>query len=79
MLPVNAGPTTATGLPCIKTVGAVKVETVARWQTLDHALPAFVLAGRLEGLTEDEIKAAWVHEDRESVLGDLADKKRRKK
>ncbi len=52
---------------------------MARWQTLDHALPAFVLAGRLEGLNEDEIKAAWVHEDRESVLGDLADKKHKKK
>jgi hypothetical protein len=52
---------------------------MARWQTLDHALPAFVLAGRIEGLSEDEIKTAWLHEDRESVLGDLSDKKHKKR
>jgi hypothetical protein len=52
---------------------------MARWQTLDHALPAFVLAGRINGLSENEIKAAWLHEDRESVLSNLTDKKHKKK
>jgi len=52
---------------------------MARWQTLDHALPAFVLAGRIAGVDEKEIKAAWLREDRESVLSELTDKKGRVK
>jgi hypothetical protein len=52
---------------------------MARWQTLDHALPAFVLAGRVAGVDEKAIKEAWVHEDRESILGALADKKGKRK
>jgi hypothetical protein len=51
---------------------------MARWQTLDHALPAFVLAGRLAGVDEKGIKEAWLREDRESVLGQLSGKKIRK-
>lgn len=41
---------------------------MARWHDLNHALPAFILAGRLAGLDEKAIKAAWVSEDREPVL-----------
>lgn len=52
---------------------------MARWQTLDHALPAFVIAGRIAGVDEKEIKAAWLREDRESVLSELTDKKGRVK
>jgi hypothetical protein len=44
------------------------VVEMARWHDLQHALPAFILAGRLAGLDEQQIKAAWVGEDRESVL-----------
>ncbi|MGH9808168.1 MAG: hypothetical protein ACRD9W_13065 [Terriglobia bacterium] len=44
------------------------VVEMARWHDLTHALPAFILAGRLAGLDEEQIKAAWVGEDRESVL-----------
>jgi hypothetical protein len=51
---------------------------MARWQTLDHALPAFVLAGRVAGVDEKEIKAAWLREDRESVLSELTGKKSKK-
>jgi hypothetical protein len=43
------------------------VVEMARWHDLQHALPAFILAGRLAGLDENQIKAAWVG-DRESVL-----------
>jgi hypothetical protein len=50
---------------------------MARWKTLDHALPAFVLAGRVAGFEEKEIKNAWLKEDRESVLSELAGKKSR--
>lgn len=41
---------------------------MARWHDLQQALPSFILAGRLAGLSETNIKAAWVSEDRESVL-----------
>jgi hypothetical protein len=51
---------------------------MARWQTLDHALPAFVLAGRVAGVDEKEIKDAWLREDRESILSELSVKKSRK-
>ncbi len=41
---------------------------MARWHDLEHALPAFILAGRLAGLSQGEIQAAWVSGDREPVL-----------
>lgn len=40
---------------------------MARWKDLKYALPPFILAGRLAGLDENAIKAAWVN-DREAVL-----------
>jgi hypothetical protein len=40
----------------------------ARWKTLSHALPAFVLLGRVAGMTEPEIQAAWTRGDREPVI-----------
>ncbi len=44
------------------------VVEMARWHDLEHALPAFILAGRLAGLDEAAIKTAWVNGDREAVL-----------
>jgi len=44
------------------------VVEMARWHDLDHALPAFILAGRIAGLDEKQIQAAWLSEDREDVL-----------
>ncbi len=41
---------------------------MARWHDLEHALPAFILAGRIAGLDEKAIEAAWVSGDREPVL-----------
>ncbi len=41
---------------------------MARWRDLKHALPAFILAGRLAGLDEKEIQDAWISGDREAVL-----------
>jgi len=41
---------------------------MARWHDLDHALPAFILAGRLAGLDEKQIQTEWLSEDREDVL-----------
>jgi HEAT repeat protein len=41
---------------------------MARWKTLSHALPAYLLLGRVAGLTEEQIQAAWSKGDRESVI-----------
>ncbi|MEK7407568.1 MAG: HEAT repeat domain-containing protein [Acidobacteriota bacterium] len=41
---------------------------MARWKSLGHALPAFILVGRLAGLPEPEIHAAWERGEREKVI-----------
>jgi hypothetical protein len=41
---------------------------MARWRELPHALPAFILAGRLAGLDDAGIRNAWLEGDREAVL-----------
>jgi len=41
---------------------------MARWKTLAHALPAFVLVGRVAGLSEEQIQAAWSKGEREKVI-----------
>ena len=49
---------------------------MARWKTLSHALPAFILLGRVAGMPEPEIQSAWTRGDRDAVI--LAAKKRDK-
>ena len=41
---------------------------MARWRTLDHALPAFILLGRLAGTSEEKIQDAWVKGDRDAII-----------
>ncbi|HEX5431875.1 MAG TPA: HEAT repeat domain-containing protein [Bryobacteraceae bacterium] len=41
---------------------------MARWKTLVHALPAYILLGRIAGLPEKQIEAGWARGDRESVI-----------
>ncbi len=41
---------------------------MSRWKTLEHALPAFILTGRLTDLSEQQIHDAWNRGDRESVI-----------
>jgi hypothetical protein len=41
---------------------------MARWKTLAHALPAFILAGRIAGLSEKRTQDAWSRGERESVI-----------
>lgn len=55
-------------LSLIRARALTSVLEMARWHDLQHALPAFILAGRLAGLDEKEIQAAWVSGDREAVL-----------
>ena len=44
-----------------------ELEEMARWNT-QHALPAFVMLGRIRGLTDDEIFGAWSSGERSRVL-----------
>jgi len=41
---------------------------MARWKTLSHALPAFILLGRVAGMPEPEIQSAWARGDRDAVV-----------
>jgi len=41
---------------------------MARWKTLVHALPPYLLLGRVAGLPEDQVKVAWERGDRESII-----------
>lgn len=41
---------------------------MARWKTLSHALPAFILLGRVAGMPEPEVQAAWTRGDRDAVI-----------
>jgi hypothetical protein len=50
---------------------------MSRWKTLAHALPAFVLVGRLAGFTEPQIQDAWTRGDREMVIAVALGKKKR--
>ena len=41
---------------------------MSRWKTLEHALPAFILTGRVAGFSEQQIQDAWTRGDRETVI-----------
>jgi hypothetical protein len=41
---------------------------MAGWHDLEHALPGFILAGRLAGLDEKQIQTAWLSGNRVPVL-----------
>lgn len=45
---------------------------MAAWQHLPHALPAFLIAGRLAGWPDDRLSAAWASDGRDKALKDIA-------
>jgi hypothetical protein len=54
---------------------------MARWKTLAHALPPYLLLGRIAGLPEADVQAAWSRGDRDWVITQatgLAGKKKSK-
>ncbi|HEY3442543.1 MAG TPA: hypothetical protein VGK29_17420 [Paludibaculum sp.] len=44
---------------------------MARWQHLPHALPAYLLAGRVAGWSDDSLESLWASGDREKALKDM--------
>jgi hypothetical protein len=55
-------------LSLLRSEALQSVIEMARWRDLNHALPSFMLAGRLAGFDEARIKEAWVNDDRAAVL-----------
>ncbi len=55
-------------LALLKSRALPSVIEMARWHDLKHALPSFILAGRLAGLDDKQIKQAWLSENRETVI-----------
>jgi len=51
---------------------------MARWKSLSHALPAYVLLGRIAGLPEDQIQETWSKGERERVISEQASRLRRR-
>jgi hypothetical protein len=55
-----------------RTLGIVVPPTpfvdLARWKSRGHAASAFLVLGRLVGLKDDEVKAAFERDDRALVL-----------
>lgn len=49
---------------------------MARWKHLPHALPSFILAGRIAGIPEAEIQEAWKGGDREALLKRVSGEKK---
>jgi len=49
---------------------------MARWRSLRHALPAYILLGRLAGWKDEEIERSWSAGEREKLLSSLARKTR---
>lgn len=47
------------------------IREMAAWQHLPHALPGFILAGRLAGLGETEIQDLWKRGDRKTLFAKL--------
>jgi HEAT repeat protein len=41
---------------------------MAAWKHLPHALPAYLVAGRLAGMTDEDLQAAWEKGDRDKTL-----------
>lgn len=47
------------------------IREMAGWKHLPHALPGFILAGRLAGLGESEIQGLWERGDRKTLFDKL--------
>ena len=56
------------GLDHIRERALGAVVEMARWKTLEYALPAFILTGRIAGLPDPQIHEAWKNGNREGVI-----------
>ena len=49
------------------------VEEMARWKTLEHALPAYILLGRIAGIPEQQLKDDWAEGNRDAMIAQAAE------
>ncbi len=52
---------------------------MAQWKSLPHALPAFLLVGRIGNVTEEQIQANWTSGDRAAMIQRVVNPVRAKK
>ena len=50
---------------------------MAQWKSLTHALPAFLLLGRVAGLSDLQVHESWTRGDRKSVIAAASAKKKK--
>jgi hypothetical protein len=55
-------------LDLIRQRAAPQLAEMARWNSLTHALPAYILLGRVAGLSETEIQESWSKGEREARI-----------
>lgn len=58
-------------LDLIRTRAAPQLIEMARWNSLTHALPAYILLGRVAGLAENEIQESWSKGEREARISSM--------
>lgn len=66
----------ATLLAALRGDALASLIEMARWQTEQHAYPAFILVGRVAGLTGLTIRDAWLRAGRETVIAQALEKTR---
>jgi hypothetical protein len=52
---------------------------MAQWNSLQYALPAFLLLGRVGGFTEKQIQDRWTRGDRAAMVLEVAGEKKRRR
>lgn len=68
LLTYLAGPGDETFLPVLRREAIPTLAEMARWRSPGHALPAFILLGRMAGLSDEETLRAWLEGGREEVI-----------
>src|ERR1700722_2982645 len=58
----------ASALDQIRDRALDSVVEIAQWKELGYALPAFILTGRIAGMSEPEIQKAWTNGHRQEVI-----------
>jgi hypothetical protein len=58
----------------IRTRALPALVEMARWHFLEHALPAYILLGRVAGMPEREIQDSWSKGERDRVIASAAGK-----
>jgi hypothetical protein len=79
LLTMSEGGVPETMAAHIRERGMASLEEMAHWHRLENALPAYLLLGRLAGIGDAELEAAWAGPDREAKLQEIDKKLKSKK